>query len=147
MWCWFLPYKYNNKKAGLSRQSDLKSFNSYFLEVLRNHLARSARRRWTAAWAACSASAVALLASHADPGLVTGCSLWPLLCWSPLEPSSVLSLQRISPEQNHKEINQKRSCFVCDLLNSVIIKSTAEQRKNFPKSYNPITKKWSLISF
>lgn len=146
MWCWFLPYKYNNKKASLSHQSDLKSFSSYFLKVMRRHLARLARRQLTATWAA--SSAIALLVSHGDPGLVSGCLLWPLLCWSPLETFSVLSLQRISPEENHKEINfKKKSWFVYDPLNSVIIKLTAEQRKNFPKSYNPITKKWSLISF
>ena len=143
MWCWFLPCKYNNKKSGLCHQSDLKSSSSYFLKVMRSHLARSVRRRLTATWVA--SSTVALFASHVDPGLMSGCLLWPLLCWSPLEPSSVLSLQRISPEQNHKEIDKKKSWFVCDLLNFVIIKLTLEQRKSFPKSYNPITKKLSLI--
>ena len=42
---------------------------------------------------------------------------------------------------------KKKSWFVCDLLNFVIIKLTLEQRKSFPKSYNSITMKLSLISF
>ena len=82
-----------------------------FWRLWRRHLARLARRRLTATWAASSAEA--LLVSHGDPGLMSGCLLWPLLCWSPLEPSSVLNLQRISPEQNHKEINKKKKELVC----------------------------------